>query len=280
MRPDLIETVAGATIQHGPFSDRLYLMKLGGTDPEEVLPALHEIAEVGGYGKIFAKVPAHAAEAFLAEEYTVEAVVPGLYRDEVDGLFLAHYPAQARREPEDRKRINDVLRTARAKADDPRATDGIRVVEMRPEHAPAMAELYKKVFPTYPFPIHDPKYIVQSMDEDVRFFGVLEDERPVALASAEVDPAGQNAEMTDFATSPEQRGRSLAAAILAQMERSCADSGIKTFYTICRAAAFGVNILFARAGYVHAGLLPNNTNISGGLESMNVWHRKARALDD
>ena len=34
-----------------------------------------------------------------------------------------------------------------------------------------------------------------------------------------------------------------------------------------------MNITFARQDYVLAGTLVNNTNISGSLESMNVWYK-------
>ena len=34
-----------------------------------------------------------------------------------------------------------------------------------------------------------------------------------------------------------------------------------------------MNITFARQGYAFSGTLYNNTNISGNLESMNVWHK-------
>jgi len=34
-----------------------------------------------------------------------------------------------------------------------------------------------------------------------------------------------------------------------------------------------MNITFAKAGYRYAGTLVNNTDISGTIESMNVWWR-------
>ncbi|MDD2310679.1 MAG: hypothetical protein PHH91_13970, partial [Desulfuromonadaceae bacterium] len=39
------------------------------------------------------------------------------------------------------------------------------------------------------------------------------------------------------------------------------------------AYSFGMNITFARDGYSFGGTLTNNTNISGSLESMNVWYK-------
>ncbi|MFH1725408.1 MAG: putative beta-lysine N-acetyltransferase, partial [Elusimicrobiota bacterium] len=44
--------------------------------------------------------------------------------------------------------------------------------------------------------------------------------------------------------------------------------------TIARAVSFGMNIAFARVGYSFGGTLWNNTNISGNIESMNIWHKR------
>ena len=49
--------------------------------------------------------------------------------------------------------------------------------------------------------------------------------------------------------------------------------GMHTAYTIARSLSAGMNITFAKLGYVFAGTLTNNTNISGKIESMNVWYK-------
>jgi hypothetical protein len=38
-----------------------------------------------------------------------------------------------------------------------------------------------------------------------------------------------------------------------------------------------MNVTFARCGYRFAGTLINNTQISGRIESMNVWYKGLRA---
>jgi hypothetical protein len=35
-----------------------------------------------------------------------------------------------------------------------------------------------------------------------------------------------------------------------------------------------MNITFSKLGYKYGGLLKNNTNISGAIESMNVWYKE------
>jgi putative beta-lysine N-acetyltransferase len=144
---------------------------------------------------------------------------------------------------------------------------------MHSEDASLMAELYRQVFATYPFPIHDETYLRQTMETNVIYFGIWEEDGLIALASAEIDRSGKNAEMTDFATRPDCRGRGLANYLLAQAEAAAEKLGIKTAYTIARAYSAGMNITFARNGYTFSGTLTHNTQISGKLESMNVWYK-------
>ena len=66
----------------------------------------------------------------------------------------------------------------------------------------------------------------------------------------------------------------LATHLLAKMEKAIRRIGIKTAFTIARAYSFGMNITFAKHGYTYAGPLVNNTQISGDLQSMNVWHKR------
>ncbi|MDD4047577.1 MAG: putative beta-lysine N-acetyltransferase, partial [Clostridia bacterium] len=37
--------------------------------------------------------------------------------------------------------------------------------------------------------------------------------------------------------------------------------------------SYGMNISFAKHRYQYCGTLINNTNISGSIESMNVWYK-------
>ena len=116
------------------------------------------------------------------------------------------------------------------------------------------------------------------MKSHVRNFEISDDRgRLTALASAEMDCSAGNVEMTDFATLAECRGKGLASILLAHMEKEMAKAGIDTAYTIARAHATGMNIVFARQGYAFAGTLPNNTQIKGDLESMNVWYKHLKA---
>jgi hypothetical protein len=60
---------------------------------------------------------------------------------------------------------------------------------------------------------------------------------------------------------------------LHRMEQDMKQRGYLTSYTIARSRSVGMNITFAKLEYIYAGTLINNTNISGQIESMNVWYK-------
>jgi beta-lysine N6-acetyltransferase len=99
----------------------------------------------------------------------------------------------------------------------------------------------------------------------------------VAAASAETDPEHHNAEMTDFATLPDQRGLGLAQHILDALEADMAERGIPNLYTIARARSAGMNRVFHNRGYAWTGTLVNNCHIAGRFEDMHVWCRAPAA---
>jgi putative beta-lysine N-acetyltransferase len=94
-----------------------------------------------------------------------------------------------------------------------------------------------------------------------------------AVAAVEIDEGANNAEMTEFATLPQWRGMGLAGRLLRHMERKARGRGIKTTYTIARAASPGMNAVCKKNGYHCAGLLKNNTQIGGRIASMTVWYK-------
>ena len=276
---DVVEHLGGSTIQHGPHSDRIYLMKLNADDLPGLVLELDDLAAVRGYGKIFAKVPASATSLFLEHGYREEAHVPGFYHGQEAAAFLGRYPRPERAEEERGEEIQRILELAWEKGRRPEVgaaappADDIEIALARPRDAEAMGRLYAEVFPTYPFPIRDPDYLRETMASHVTYFCARRGGRLIALASAERDREAANVEMTDFATLPEARGGGLAKRLLSRMEAAMVDEGLCTAYTIARALSPGMNAAFARLGYVFGGTLVNNTNIGGDIESMNVWHK-------
>ena len=131
------------------------------------------------------------------------------------------------------------------------------------------------MFASYPFPIHDPDYLIETMRSHVCYFVAEKDGKIAAASSGEMDQENRNAEMTDFATLPDHLGNGLAVHLLKFMEPEMRKRNIATLYTIARAISPGMNITFAKCGYTFGGTLINNTQISGSIESMNLWHRSA-----
>jgi putative beta-lysine N-acetyltransferase len=277
MAIDQIEYFGRSLIQHGSASERVYLMKLDKADLPDILSHIHELAERRGYSKIFAKIPASAGALFVQDGYRLEAAVPNFYQGREEGLFMARYYRPDRMLDFTFDRVQAVIKKTREKRAKPQYRDVCLGLECRlatPLDCRQMSELYRQVFASYPFPIEDPEYLRRTMTENVIYAGIWQDKKLLALSSAEVDRKMMNAEMTDFATHPDSRGHGFAGVLLQKLEGLMAAADIKTCYTIARATSFGMNITFAGNRYTFAGTLINNTQISGSLESMNVWYKQ------
>lgn len=272
---DCIERFANSVFQHGPLNNRVYLMKAPGADCPGIFDRVEEVAAAAGYGKIFAKIRTDMRREALNRGYVLEASVPCFFDACQTGDFVSKYldPRRAL----DARAKDEAYILAQASARGPAARRpliaGAELVRCNESHAAEMAALYGTVFESYPFPIDQARYIVQTMRSHVAYFGCRMDGRLVALSSAEMDRDAPNVEMTDFATLDSYRGRGLAQALLNLMEEHMSVEGIPCAYTIARACSPGMNATFARMGYQYAGKLINNTNIAGRFESMNVWHK-------
>jgi putative beta-lysine N-acetyltransferase len=267
----------GATLQHGKLNQRVYLMRVGTAAPAKLIIALDRLAHEHGYTKIFAKVPESMASLFLTAGYRIEASVPKLLQGTETACFLGRYFSADRQNPNHPDELKRVLTLARQKTGQtppqisPPADFTLR--QCTSGDLKEMSAIYSEVFPSYPFPIDDPAYLFETMCSHVAYFGVQHRDRLVALSSAEMNKKERSVEMTDFATLPRSRGQGLATWLLAHMEEVMRQAGFETAYTIARALSEGMNITFARMGYLFAGTLTNNTNISGKIESMNVWYK-------
>lgn len=281
---DKITKAGSSLIQHGKYNDRIYLMKLAEDDFPGIIKHLDILANEEKYSKIFAKVPGYAGELMKENGYVIEASVPKLYNDSEDGLFMGKFFTAERKEMKETEEVNSILAGCIAKTEPAQINNPINTPINTPgaefhykscssEDIPQMVEVYKRVFETYPFPIHDPQFLQECMHNNVKYFGIWHNGQAVALSSAEIDSSAQNAEMTDFATLPYYRDKGFAVFLLSLMEEYIRDIGISTAYTIARSLSYGMNAAFARMGYSFGGTLVNNTNISGNFESMNVWYK-------
>ncbi|HCX64064.1 MAG TPA: putative beta-lysine N-acetyltransferase [Eubacteriaceae bacterium] len=276
---DRVERIGHSTIQHGKDSNRVYLMEYSPKDQATLAQDLIEFAKQKGYTKIFAKTPASQASVFMEEGYEVEATIENYCQGKTDYVFLAKYFDENRKHPENLQEIDKVIATAKKKENLlalPKLSDKMQVRKLTPGDKEQLARLYRAVFETYPFPIHQEEYLVETMEDQVTYFGIFENDTLIAASSAEKNAACKNAEMTDFAILPEYRGENFASLLLDEMEKEMKRIGYKTLYTIARAVSYGMNATFSKAGYRFSGTLYSNTQISGSLESMNVWYKNIK----
>jgi len=275
--PDRIEKLqCGSVIQHGPYNNRIYLLKVGGSANGNLPFDLIQMAKRCGYSKVFVKVPSGYSESFSLAGYVEEASIPLLYNGSDTGIFMGYYLNEWRASEADAATLDEILHFAVSKTEEPiTPLDANRFSIHRCEERDVekMAAIYRTVFPTYPFPIHDPSYLLDTMRSHVEYFGVETGGNLVALSSAEIDELAHNVEMTDFATLLHWQRNNLSAQLLRWMEKEMKQKGIKTCYTIARAMSPEINITFSRLGYAYGGRLKNNTNISAHIESMNVWYK-------
>lgn len=279
---DTIEELGYSLIQHGQDSDRVYLMKLDPAEVPTVIEKIEDLAEANDYGKLFCKVPAPAAQAFVKAGYRQEARIPRFFNGRKDAAFMSRFRKPSRKHipEEQREAITQALTVAKQKRKTkplPPST-AYRIRRLVAKDTRQLASLYRKVFSSYPFPIFDEEYLRRTMATHIHYFGVFDNDRLVAASSAETDPKTRNAEMTDFATDPDHRRKSLAVRLLRGMEADMRAAGFATLYTIARAVSIGMNATFAKCGYEFGGTLVNNTQISGRIESMNVWYKNLPEL--
>lgn len=275
--PDLIEKLpCGSVIQHGPYNDRIYLLKAGDNTPRTLPLDLVAMAKQYNYTKIFVKVPSVYSEWFTQTGYVEEASIPRLYKGSDTGIFMGYYLNEQRALESDAETLDNILQLAYKKSETsviPLNTDQFILRRCEEKDVEKMADIYRTVFPTYPFPIYDREYLLDTMQSHVVYFGVERKGYLIALSSAEIDKSALNVEMTDFATLPQWQRNSLSMYLLLCMEKEMQQKGIKTAYTIARAMSPGMNITFSKLGYAYGGRLKNNTNISGKIESMNIWYK-------
>ena len=277
MQSDAVMHRGNSIVQHGRINNRVYVMKLAPADTHDIIRYAEDLTSKEGYTKIFAKVPESSVEIFASAGYITEATVPFFFRGKDSAVFMAKYTDPGRKEIPDATIIEEVISAASGYAGkriQPDLPDGFSLMHAHAGDAEEIAALYRTVFKTYPFPIHDPEYIRESIRRKVRYYIIKKFHQLAAVASCEIDAENLNAEVTDFATDPLFQRMGFAGILLHTMEADLKKEGILLAYTIARAVSRPVNVVFARAGYQYAGLLPNNTNICGSLESMNVWYKK------
>lgn len=272
----IIRVGQASVLQHGKLNDRIYLMKLVQEDAVVVFKTIESLVARYGYSKVFCKVPAQVAPLFLSKGYILEAHISGFYSGKEDAFFISKFPKSSRQftdYPDSQLEMLYQLMQNKIDVKSYLLSTEYTIRKLGVNDIPKIASLYEETFKSYPFPIHDPAYIAETMGRHVEYFGAFKKDELAALASAEIDFQAKNAEMTDFATHKAHAGHNLSCSLLEMMEYEMQLQGITTLYTIARATSIPMNKTFIRLHFKYAGTLINNTNIAGRIESMNVFYK-------
>lgn len=226
----------------------------------------------------FSKLTVYAEPAddgvWKAMGFRPEARIRGFFRDGSDAQLMCRYTDTERAESSHAEKEAEVLAIAKSKspADSVQLSAGFTTRLADAEDAEALSELLISTFEDYP---DDPsvKRLRPLIARQQSIFRIIEHEGRIAsFASAQVDLARQNAELSDCVTVPDYQGQGLMVATLTGlMKHVSRQFGIKDFYSLARATEVGMNAALARAGFEHDGMLVSNCRMPLGWESMNVW---------
>jgi beta-lysine N6-acetyltransferase len=268
-----------ARVFFSPLNQRIQVLSYEARDAQLMVSDFEDKARKAGFGKVFLKAPlsdkARFEEAGMCAEATIEGYVDG-QAAVVMSLFLNEERRQ-RPYAEEQDLIMEKICERPADSSVPALPENYEMFPGGLRDAQEIARLYAEVFASYPFPITDPDYISSTMKSNV-LYRIVRDAKGVLVgaASAETSPKLHNAEMTDFATLPSQRGLGLAQHILAALENDMAERDIPNLYTIARARSAGMNRVFYNRDYGFTGTLVNNCHIAGQFEDMHVWCKSLR----
>lgn len=276
---DILEKKGNSLIQHGKYNDRIYVLKSDEKNYTDFIVFLETLAAEKNYGKIFVKINEEYKNFFFENKYSQEAFIPDFYNDGKGVCFVSKFFLKDRQNFKDKNRVFNITQFVLEKSGKMKKLilpSEYEIKQMCQEDVFNMTKIYEQVFKSYPFPIFNPEYILETMQNHVCYFGVYHKGKLAAVASYDTDIENKNAEMTDFATLADYRGKNLSFHLLLKMEQEALKKNIKTFYTIARANSIGMNMTFAKSGYEFAGTLVNNTNIGGKIETMNVWYKNTK----
>jgi putative beta-lysine N-acetyltransferase len=267
---------SGFTVQMvaSDFNERIQVLNYEADDPGAMIQGLISEARLRGYGKIFLKAPAFDRRDLEDVGMVSEATITGYYSGQPAVVMSLYLSEDRMNRPfeDDQREILEAIESRPPDDSVPDLPDGYSMEVATSTDLEELAALYNTVFESYPYPITDPGYLRSTMNSHVLYRVVRDAEGTmVAAASAETSRRHHNAEMTDFATLPSQRGLGLAQHILAALEEDMRESALPNLYTIARARSAGMNRVFYNRGYQRTGTLVNNCHIAGHFEDMHVW---------
>ncbi|UMZ75195.1 putative beta-lysine N-acetyltransferase [Natranaerofaba carboxydovora] len=278
------------------YNQRVQVLDYEGPDIEGMVKRLDYIAEKNTFGKVYLKAKAYDWEKFLSEGYILEGIFKFYYSGE-NAYSLAKFFNQERRISYDVEKENEIIKEVTKSSNDVneieesykgKAPEGYVLRYATYEDLDKIAELYDRVFETYPIPLNQKLYLERLMDSEVLFMVIakkaneqdkdedetlIEDEI-VSVASADMHHNHLTAEMTDCATLPEERGKGHMGYLMKALEKEMIKQNMISLFSLARAKSPGMNLIFHRFDYSYCGRLIKNCNIYGNFENMNLWVKK------
>jgi putative beta-lysine N-acetyltransferase len=257
------------------YNRRIKVLDFSG-DIAGICQRLDYLAKRNAFDKIFVKARAGEWQAFLAHGYMLEGIILHYFNGEnafVVSRFLTRDRISSPTLIEESELIQQLMARPRVEKH-LQLPAGYELAVATEADIPGIAILYSHVFESYPSPLTMPDFLQSTMRRDV-VYAVVKDPQGnvVSAASADIDARHRNAEMTDCATFPAERGKGLMAILLVHLEGVIRQRGITCAYTMARATAPAMNKVFYDLRYEYCGRLINNCDISGGFEDINIWSK-------
>jgi beta-lysine N6-acetyltransferase len=238
----------------------------------KLIEKIEKLAQKYNYTKLIIKARQEHLYSFMEKGYMIEAALKGYFQGS-DAFFVTKYNSQDRRNSlywsKGDEIVEAVLKSDRLKEKNIPEEYNLRRAEKK--DAPNLANLYGEVFQIYPTPLNEASYVEKTMDEGTIYWIYEKDGKIVSAASAEIDYAQRNAELTNCATLVEHRKHGLMKEIMRRLEQDLVSQSIYCSYTIARSLSYGMNAAFHQLGYMYTGRMTNNCYIFDKLEDMNVW---------
>lgn len=259
-----------------PYNRRITILDyqlLGEKGTSEFISLLDSLCKKNELGKVWGKFRQEDVGLLSTYGFTQEATILNYYGYKNDALVCSKFYDDrhvSTSTVETKRMLQKVGRKINRNKVHSQMPPGFFFKFAEPKDIPVLAELYREVFKSYPYPVFNKDYLTSTLDH-VLYGLVYQENDLVAAASAEINFFLSNSEMTDFATTTSARGKGLALIILAKLENKLAEMGINCLYTIARSSSLSMNLVFSRSGYHNTGTLVNNCHIAGGFEDMNVW---------
>ncbi|AHM57577.1 ABC-type multidrug transport system, ATPase c omponent (plasmid) [Peptoclostridium acidaminophilum DSM 3953] len=262
--------ICGIKVYVDYANERLKIFDAGGID-KAALVEIIGFARYKNLGKVICNSCADSLPHFKSCGFTEEGRIEGFFSGK-DSYCMSFFTDEKRAISRKSDEADKTISLCDEKRKSQPQRDALyRIRTANPSDILQMTSIFKRIFETYPSPVFDAGYLLQTMSENVLFKIAEKNSEIVGIASADMDAPNLNAEITDCATLPEHRGNGILSLLIMSLEDELISKGFKTLYSLSRAVNPGININLARLNYSYNGRLINNCHICGGYEDMNIW---------